>query len=115
MTDATRDEEMENCKESKPTWSSLLVDIASKHAKEMVGGALALAGTVEGDIRAFVMRFIRELVLGIVFLFIGFGFAVFGLGMALVEALHLGPSAGSLVVGAVFAVIGSMLLVFSRR
>ena len=115
MSDAQEESKGSSQKESKPSWVSLLLDIASRHAKEVVGGALAIAGTVEGDIRAFVMRFIRELVLGMVLLFIGFGFVVFGIGMTLVEVFRLGPAAGSLVVGTLFVATGAILLMFSRR
>ncbi len=101
--------------DSESSWVSLLFDIISRHAREVVGGALALAGTVEGDIRAFITRFVRNLVLGFAFLFVGFGFVVFGIGMALVEALRLGHSAGSLVVGTLFIAVGALLLMFSRR
>jgi len=101
--------------DAKSSGVSLLFDIVSRHAKEVVGGALALAGTVEGDIRAFITRFVRNLVLGFAFLFVGFGFVVFGIGMALVEALRLGHSAGSLVVGTLFIAVGALLLMFSRR
>ncbi len=117
MTEAETKQESEGGtqKGAKPSWVSLLLDMVSRHAKEVVGGALAIAGTVEGDIRAFIMRFIREIVLGMVFLLIGFGFVVFGLGMALVEMFRLGPSAGSIVVGTLFVATGALLLVFSRR
>ncbi len=115
MTETIHEPREDAQKSEKPSWVSLLLDIVSRHAKEVVGGALTIASTVEGDIRAFIMRFIRELVLGMVFLFIGFGFVVFGLGMALVEMFRLGPSAGSIVVGTLFVVTGALLLVFSRR
>ncbi len=105
----------ESERETRPSWLSLLLDVASRHAREVVGGALAIAGTVEGDVCAFVVRFIRELVLGIVLLFIGLGFVVFGIGMALVEALHAGPAEGPVVVGTLFVAMGALLLVFSRR
>ena len=105
----------ESGQEPRSSWVSLLLDVAARHAKEAVGGALAIAGTVEGDVRAFVMRFIRELVLGIVLLFIGLGFVVFGLGMTLVEALRLGPAEGPVVVGTLFVAAGALLLVSSRR
>lgn len=116
MTDDTQgDPGKENPKDAKPSWVSLLLDIASRHVKDVVDGALTIAGTVESDIRAFIMRFIRELVLGMVLLFIGFGFVVFGIGMTLVEVFRLGPAAGSLVVGTLFVATGALLLVFSRR
>jgi hypothetical protein len=33
----------------------------------------------------------------------------------LVEALHLGPSAGPIVVGVLFVAMGSIVFLFSRR
>lgn len=111
MTETSKESE----KESRPSWIATLLDIAMRHAREIVGGALAIAGTMEGDVRAFVMRFIREMVLGFVLLFIGLGFIVFGIGMTLVELFRLGPASGPIVVGTIFVAVGSMLLVFSRR
>lgn len=108
-------ETSEEPKKEKPSWIAILLDVVARHAREVVGGALAIAGTVEGDVRAFVMRFVRELMLGFVLLFIGFGFVVFGIGMTLVEVLNMGPAAGSVVVGTLFVATGAILLVFSRR
>lgn len=115
MTDTQEPSGEGSKSDAKSSWVSLLFDIVSRHAKEVVGGALALAGTVEGDIRTFIMRFVRDLVVGFTLLFIGFGFVVFGIGMTVVEALRLGPAAGSLVVGTLFIATGALLLMFSRR
>lgn len=100
---------------SRPSWLSIALDLAFRHAREIVGGALAIAGTIENDVRAFVVRFVRDMVLGVVFLFIGLGFIVFGVGVMLVEALHLGLSAGPIVVGVLFVAAGSIVFLFSRR
>lgn len=100
---------------SRPSWLSIALDLAFRHAREIVGGALAIAGTIENDVRAFVVRFVRDMVLGVVFLFIGLGFIVFGVGVMLVEALRLGPSAGPVVVGVLFVAAGSIVFLFSRR
>lgn len=91
------------------------MEVALRHAREIVGGAVAVAGLLEKDVRAFVMRFVGRMVLGIALLFVGIGFAVFGLGMLLVEVLQLGPSAGSMVVGMFFIVVGILVFAISRR
>ncbi len=105
----------ESEKANRPSWLSIALDLVFRHAREVIGGALAIAGTIENDVRAFVVRFVREMVLGVVFLFIGLGFIVFGIGIMLVEALHLGPSAGSVVVGVLFVAAGSIVFLFSRK
>lgn len=105
----------ESERKNRSSWLSIVLDLAFRHAREIVGGALAIAGTIENDVRAFVVRFVRDMVLGVVFLFIGLGFIVFGVGVMLVEALRLGPSAGPVVVGVFFVAIGSIVFLFSRR
>lgn len=101
--------------ESKQSWLSLVLDVAFRHAREIVGGALAIVGTIENDVRAFVVKFVRNMVLGVALLFIGLGFIVFGVGVMLVEILHLGPSAGPVVVGVFFVATGAIVFLFSRR
>jgi hypothetical protein len=105
----------ESKKEARSSWLSIVLDLAFRHAREIVGGALAIAGTIENDVRAFVVKFVRDMVLGIVLLFIGLGFIVFGVGVMLVEVLHLGPSAGPVVVGVFFVAMGAIVFLFSRR
>ena len=105
----------ESGKEHRPSWVATLLDVVVRHAREIVGGALAIAGTVEGDVRAFVIRFVRDLVLGFVLLFIGLGFIVFGIGIMLVDLFRLGSAAGSIVVGVLFVAIGSLVFFFSRK
>lgn len=105
----------ESGKEYRPSWVATLLDVVVRHTREIVGGALAIAGTLEGDVRVFVMRFVRDLVLGFVLLFIGLGFIVFGIGITLVELFRLGSAAGSIVVGVLFVAIGSLVFFFSRK
>lgn len=100
---------------SRSSWLSIALDLAFRHAREIVGGALAIAGTIENDVRAFVVRFVRNLVLGFVLLFTGLGFIIFGIGITLVELFRLGPAAGSIVVGVLFVAVGSILFFFSRK
>lgn len=115
MVESSQEGQQEQKGEKKSSWVPFLIDVAFRHAREIAGGVLALVGTIENDVRSFVMRFVREMVLGIVLLCIGFGFIVFGVGMMIVEALQLGSSMGSLVVGLLFVLIGSVVFVFSRR
>lgn len=105
----------ESGKGYRPSWVATLLDVVVRHTREIVGGALAIAGTLEGDVRAFVIRFVRDLVLGFVLLFIGLGFIVFGIGITLVELFRLGSAAGSIVVGVLFVAIGSLVFFFSRK
>lgn len=102
-------------KEASSSWVSVLMEMALRHAREIVGGAVAVAGLLEKDVREFVMKFVGRMVLGIALLFVGIGFVVFGVGMLLVEALHLGPSAGPMVVGMFFVAMGALVFLFSRR
>ena len=111
MTESTKQSE----KETPSSWVSVLMEMALRHAREIVGGAVAVAGLLEKDARAFVMKFVGRMVLGIALLFVGIGFAVFGVGMLLVEVLRLGPSAGSMVVGMFFIVVGMLVFSLSRR
>lgn len=99
----------------KRTLFSLIADVAMGKAWEAFGGGLSIVQKVEEDIKATAVRFVREIVIGAVLLFAGLGFIVFGLGMALVEMINLGPVAGSLLIGFVFLTLGAGFFVFARR
>lgn len=113
--DGSSEKESKEGRSSESSWIATIVGLVLRHAREVVGGALAVAGTIENDVRSFVIRFVRNLVLGVTFLFLGFGFLVFGVGTVLVEALRLGTATGSIVVGVLFIAVGAALFSFSRR
>lgn len=113
--DGSSEKESKEGRSSESSWIATIVGLVLRHAREVVGGALAVAGTIESDVRSFVIRFVRNLVLGVTFLFLGFGFLVFGVGTVLVEALRLGTATGSIVVGVLFIAVGAVLFSFSRR
>ncbi len=92
-----------------------LLEFLAKHAGDMVSGVLALLGTFEKDVRMFVMRLVRDLVIGAAFLFVGSGFIVFGLGTMIIRWLHIDMALGSLLIGTVFVLIGMVVFLVSRR
>ncbi|QQS20874.1 MAG: hypothetical protein IPL87_05020 [Candidatus Moraniibacteriota bacterium] len=94
---------------------SLALDVATGHAWKAVGNALSVVEEVETSVKISVMKFVREMIIIAVLLFAGIGFMVFGIGMAIVQALGMGPVLGSILVGALFAVLGVVVFVFVRR
>ena len=88
MSDAQEESKRSSQKNQKPSWVSLLLDIASRHAQRLWAGASRLLGPVE-EISARCHAVYSGAALGMLLLFIGFGFVVFGIGMTLVEVFVL--------------------------
>ncbi|MCA9365251.1 MAG: hypothetical protein KC736_05140 [Candidatus Moranbacteria bacterium] len=102
-------------KTTERSTASLITDVVLGHVWEALGGGVSIMEKAADEVRRTVVRFVQKLIISFVLIVVGAGFIIFGLAVALMQVIDLGPAVTPMMVGVIFLVLGVGMFMFARK